>query len=75
MLPLASGGTEIEGAGVTPDIQPACLADERQRSDGDCLLQLAQNLVDRARDPQRSTLLSTAKELVTPAVRPPSAPQ
>jgi hypothetical protein len=67
---LASGGAEIEGVGVAPDVQPACPAGERVRPDEDCLLLLAQEVIARAKDPQRSTLLSTAKELASPAARP-----
>ena len=67
---LASGGAEIEGVGVVPDVQPACPAGERVRPDEDCLLLLAQAVIARAKDPQRSTLLSTAKELASPAARP-----
>jgi hypothetical protein len=60
---LAAGGAEIEGAGVVPDVQPACAAGERSHPDEDCLLLLAQDVIARAKDPQRSTLLATAKEL------------
>jgi hypothetical protein len=59
---LASGGAEIEGVGVVADVQPICPAGEPIRPDQDCLLLLAQDLIARAKDPQRSTLLTTAKE-------------
>jgi hypothetical protein len=72
---LASGDAEIEGAGVIPDVSPTCPGGARPRLDDDCLVQLAKNLVTRARDPQRSSLLAIAKELATPAVAPPSTPQ
>jgi hypothetical protein len=65
---LASGGREIQGAGVTPDIQPTCSTGDRPRSEEDCLLRFAEDLVVRARDPQRSTLLSTAKEVASAVV-------
>ena len=67
---LASGGAEIEGVGVVADVQPVCPAGERIRPDEDCLLLLAQDVIARAKDPQRSTLLSTAKELASTAARP-----
>jgi hypothetical protein len=72
---LASGGAEIEGVGVVADIQRTCPAGERVRPDEDCLLLFAQELIARATDPLRSTLLSTAKELAPPADRPRSTPQ
>ncbi len=71
---LASGGAEIEGVGVVADVQPTCPASARIRPDEDCLLLLAQDVIARAKDPQRSTLLSTAKELASPAARPRSTP-
>jgi hypothetical protein len=72
---LASGGAEIEGVGVGADIQKTCPAGERIRPDEDCLLLFAQELIARAKDPLRSTLLSTAKELAPPVDRPRSTPQ
>jgi hypothetical protein len=63
---LAAGGGEIEGAGVKPDVQPACPGGEQTRPHQDCLLQLAQDLVLQAHDPQRATLLSTARTLPAP---------
>jgi hypothetical protein len=57
---LASGGAEINGTGVRPDV-------ELPVSDDDCLVQFARTLIVQARDPQRSTLLSTAKSLPVPA--------
>ena len=71
---LASGGAEIEGVGVRPDVQPACPAGQRDRPDEDCLLLFAQEVIARAKDPQRSTLLSTAKELASPVARPRPTP-
>jgi len=71
---LASGGAEIEGVGVAADVQPTCPAGERIRPDEDCLLLLAQDVIARARDPQRSTLLSTAKELAPAPARPRPTP-
>jgi hypothetical protein len=71
---LASGGAEIEGVGVVADVQPTCSAGARIRPDEDCLLLLAQDVIARAKDPQRSTLLSTAKELASPVARPRATP-
>jgi carboxyl-terminal processing protease len=72
---LASGGAEIEGVGVVADVQPTCPAGERIRPDEDCLLLLAQDVIARAKDPQRSTLLSTAKEIASAPNRPrPTSP-
>ena len=59
---LSSGGAEIEGVGVVADVQPICPAGEPIRPDQDCPLLFAQDLIARAKDPQRSTLLSIAKE-------------
>ena len=67
---LASGGAEIDGVGVTPDLQPSCPADERVRGDGDCLLVLARDVIARAKDARRSTLLSTAKDLAARGAGP-----
>jgi hypothetical protein len=67
---LASGGAEIDGVGVTPDLQPSCPAGERVRGDEDCLLVVAREVIARAKDGQRSTLLSTAKELAASGSRP-----
>jgi hypothetical protein len=58
---LAAGGTEIEGAGVQPDARPTC--DEKPRAGDDCLLRFAEELVTRSKDPQRATLVATAKAL------------
>jgi hypothetical protein len=71
---LASGGAEIEGVGVRPDVQPACSSGQRDRPDEDCLLFFAQEVIARAKNPQRSTLLSTAKELASPVARPRPTP-
>ena len=47
----------------------------RTRPGEDCLLLLAENVIARAKDPQRSTLLSTAQELASSASVPrPAAP-
>lgn len=72
---LASGGAEIEGVGVVADIQRTCPTGERIRPDEDCLLLFAQELIARAKDPLRSTLLSTAKELAPQGDQPRSTPQ
>jgi hypothetical protein len=71
---LAAGGAEIEGRGVQPDIDQASPAGEQPRAAEDCLLQLAQDVAVQAQDAQRPTLLSTAKALDGPTVRPPTAP-
>ena len=71
---LASGGAEIEGVGVVPDVQPSCPAGARLRPDEDCLLLFAKEVIARVKDPQRSTLLSTAKVLASPAARPGPTP-
>ncbi len=60
---LAAGGAEIEGAGVQPDVEMAWPTGEGSRPDEDCLRQFAEALIARARDPERSTLLATAKTL------------
>jgi hypothetical protein len=64
---LAAGGAEIEGAGVRPDVQPRWPVSEPSRVEDDCLRQFADALIGQARDPQRATLLSTAKTLSAPA--------
>ena len=71
---LAPSGAEIEQVGVQPDVQPACAAGERPRANEDCPLQLAQDVVVQARDPQRATLLSTARALANPVAHRPAAP-
>jgi C-terminal processing protease CtpA/Prc len=71
---LAPTGAEIEQVGVRPDVQPACAAGERPRANEDCPLQLAQDVVVHARDPQRATLLSTARALANPVAHRPTAP-
>ena len=60
---LAAGGAEIEGAGVQPDVAMAWPTGDGLRPDQDCLLQFAEALIARARDGERSTLLSSAKTL------------
>ena len=60
---LAAGGARIEGAGVQPDVEMAWPTSDGSGPDKDCLLQFAATLIAGARDPQRSTLLSTAKTL------------
>lgn len=65
---FAAGGAVIEGAGVQPDVEMTWPAGERSQADEDCVLQFAEALIAGARDPQRSTLLSTAKTLPAEAV-------
>jgi hypothetical protein len=60
---LAAGGAEIERAGVQPDVEMAWPTGAGSGPDKDCLLQFATALITGASDPQRSTLLSTAKTL------------
>ena len=60
---LAAGGAQIEGAGVQPDVEMAWPSGEGARPDEDCVVQFAEALIARARDAQRSTLLSAAKTL------------
>jgi C-terminal processing protease CtpA/Prc len=71
---LAPSGAEIEEVGVQPDVQPACAAAERPRVNEDCPLRLAPDVMVQARDPQRATLLSTARALSNPVAHRPAAP-
>jgi len=66
---LGAGGGEIEGVGVQPDIQPACPAGGQPRAGEDCLVRLGRDMVIQARDPERATLLSTARSLASPIRR------
>lgn len=60
---LAAGGAEIERAGVQPDVEMAWPSGEGSRADGDCVRQFGEAVIARARDAERSTLLSTAKSV------------
>lgn len=60
---LTAGGAEIEGGGVQPDVQPACLTSAKAHAGEDCLMAFAREVMARAGDPQRATLLSTARTL------------
>ena len=64
---LAAGGADIEGTGVQPDVDHGWSTEESHR-DQDCLRQFATALIATARDPQRATLLATAKSLAGKAV-------
>jgi hypothetical protein len=59
---------------VLADVQPTCPGGERIRPDEDCLLLLAQDVIARAKDAQRSTLLSAAREAASSAARPRATP-
>ncbi len=60
---LAAGGAEIEHAGVQPDVEMAWPPGQHRQPDEDCVRQFAEALIARARGPERSTLLATAKTL------------
>jgi C-terminal peptidase prc len=63
---LASGGAEIDRTGVRPDIELVASTGRESGTDNDCVMQFALTMIAQASNPQRSTLLATAKALPIP---------